>query len=144
MSGIADPFDVAGRVVLVTGASSGLGRHFAAMLARRGARVALCARRLDALRDAVAGIAATGGTAIAVPLDVTDAGVCEACFEHVEHELGPVDVLINNSGVGNLGLIARSRRGGLGPDRRHQPQGRVARDPRLRTAARGRRVAAGR
>ncbi len=99
MAKLSDPFDVTGQVVLVTGASSGLGLHFATMLAGRGAKVALAARRIDLLQNAVATIERTGGTAVAAALDVTDPASCAACFDQVERGLGPIDVLINNSGV---------------------------------------------
>jgi NAD(P)-dependent dehydrogenase (short-subunit alcohol dehydrogenase family) len=95
---MADPFSLAGRVALVTGASSGLGRHFAAMLARAGAAVALAARRLDALEIAVKGIAEAGGRARAIRLDVTDpASVTRAIAE--AETLGPIRILINNAGT---------------------------------------------
>jgi len=94
-----DLFDVTGKVILVTGASSGLGRHFATMLARRGALVALAARRLDPLQEAVYAITENGGRAMAARLDVTEAASCTACFAAVEGAFGPVDVLVNNSGV---------------------------------------------
>jgi NAD(P)-dependent dehydrogenase (short-subunit alcohol dehydrogenase family) len=99
MTTAADLFDVTGKVILVTGASSGLGRHFATLLAGRGATVVLAARRLDALHEAVAAIEASGGRAMAIRLDVTQAAACTACFDDVERAVGPVDVLVNNSGV---------------------------------------------
>ena len=92
-------FDIAGRHVLVTGASSGLGRHFATVLAAAGARVSLTARRQGALREAVAAIADTGGTARAVTMDVTDHASVEAAFDQAEAAFGPVIVLVNNAGV---------------------------------------------
>ena len=80
--------DLAGRVILVTGASSGLGAHFAAMLAARGARLVLGARRRPLLSDVEAVIVAAGGQAISVALDVTDAAATEAVFADVEARLG--------------------------------------------------------
>lgn len=76
--------DLAGKSALVTGASSGLGLHLARLLAGHGVRVVLGARRVEALEHACAGIAATGGTAVAVPLDVTNAASIEAALAAVE------------------------------------------------------------
>lgn len=81
-----------GKRVLVTGASSGLGRHFAHVLSRAGAEVVLAARRLDALRDLAAEI---GGDTWAIAMDVTDADSIRAAIA----EVGPIDVLVNNAGV---------------------------------------------
>lgn len=94
-----DPFDVAGKVVAVTGASSGLGRHFASVLARRGALVIAAARRLDLLETLVQEIEDGGGRAAAVRLDVTDAASIATAFDRVEEVFGPVQALVNNSGV---------------------------------------------
>jgi NAD(P)-dependent dehydrogenase (short-subunit alcohol dehydrogenase family) len=96
---MAGQFDLSGRTALVTGASGGLGRHFAGVLAAAGAQVVVAARRADALEETVAGIRASGGTAEAVPLDVTDAASVEAAFDAAEALFGAVDVLVNNSGV---------------------------------------------
>ncbi len=96
---VSDPFDLTGRVALVTGASQGLGRHFARTLAARGAAVGLAARqaeRLDALRAEIEG---TGGRAFAASLDVLDARSIENAVAAVEDALGPLDVLVNNAGV---------------------------------------------
>ncbi|MEM7508622.1 MAG: SDR family oxidoreductase [Pseudomonadota bacterium] len=87
-------FDLTGKRVLVTGASGGLGRHFAQVLAGEGAEVILAARRADALADAVAKI---GRSARALALDVTDPASVTACFEAA----GPLDILINNAGIGD-------------------------------------------
>ena len=65
-------FSLDSRVALVTGASRGLGRHFAGVLAKAGAAVALASRQQDLLAEAVREIEAAGGRAVAVPLDVTD------------------------------------------------------------------------
>lgn len=92
-------FTLAGRTALVTGASSGLGRHFAIVLARAGARVAVAARRTDRLRALVGEIEAAGGTAAAVPLDVTEASAIAPAFDAAEAALGPVTVLVNNAGI---------------------------------------------
>ena len=88
-----------GRVALVSGASSGLGRHFAGVLARAGARVALGARRADKTQKAADEIVAAGGTAVAVALDVTDEASINAALDVTAAKWGPVDTLINNAGV---------------------------------------------
>lgn len=92
-------FDLAGRPALVTGASSGLGRHFALTLARAGAKVALAARRVDRLEAVRREIEAAGGEAVAVPLDVTHAGSVAAAVDAAAARLGPLRVLVNNAGV---------------------------------------------
>ncbi|MCP4328024.1 MAG: glucose 1-dehydrogenase [Alphaproteobacteria bacterium] len=87
------------QVAIVTGASSGLGRHFALTLAEAGAKVAVAARRVDRLRDVVAEIEAMDRRAISVALDVTDGDSVREVVSCVETELGPIAVLVNNSGV---------------------------------------------
>ena len=90
---------LSGRVALVTGASSGLGAHFARVLAAHGAAVACCARRTDKLETLVAEIAKDGGQALAVEMDVTDESSVEDAFETAARALGTVTVLINNAGL---------------------------------------------
>src|SRR5262249_43077493 len=92
-------FSVVGKVALITGASSGLGRHFAEVLAREGARVGLAARRLDALESAAAQIRQLGGTAAIAQLDVTDRDSITDAVTQIEAALGPIDILVNNAGV---------------------------------------------
>ncbi|KAA0688771.1 SDR family NAD(P)-dependent oxidoreductase [Azospirillum brasilense] len=87
------------RTALVTGASAGLGRHFAGVLAAAGARVALAARRRESLDTAVAEIEAAGGQAIAVPLDVTDAASVRNGVREAAGTLGGLDILVNNAGA---------------------------------------------
>lgn len=94
-----DLFSLQGRTALVTGASSGLGRHFSGVLARAGARVAAAARRRDRLETLVEAIRSEGGEAIAVPLDVTEPESVRQAFDHAEAAFGPVTVLVNNAGV---------------------------------------------
>lgn len=94
-----DHFDVSGRVAIVTGASAGLGRHFALTLARAGAKVALGARRVDRLGELARQIEAFDGRAIPLALDVTDPESVRAAVEAAETELGAVSVLVNNAGI---------------------------------------------
>ena len=92
-------FLLAGKKALVTGASRGLGKHFALVLAGAGADVALLARDKAALGKAVAEISGTGRRAVAVTGDVTDgASVC-AAVGAAESALGPLDILVNNAGI---------------------------------------------
>jgi len=95
----ADLFNLTGRTALVTGASAGLGLRFAEVLAANGARVALVARRMDKLKDAVAKIEKAGGTAIAVDADVLDRAQMNRAFDQVEKAFGTVTILVNNAGV---------------------------------------------
>jgi len=92
--------DLSGRVAFVTGASSGLGAQFARTLAAAGAGVVLAARRLERLKALRAEIAALGGDAQVVALDVTDTDSIAAAVAHAETEMGAIDILVNNSGVG--------------------------------------------
>lgn len=92
-------FRLDGRTALVTGASSGLGRHFALTLARAGARVAVAARRREKLDETAALIRDAGGTAASVALDVTDAGSVAEAFDEAEAALGAVTIVVNNAGV---------------------------------------------
>lgn len=91
--------DLTGRTALVTGASSGLGRHFAGVLAKAGARVALAARRTDALAETKAAIEAAGGTALVVAMDVTDPASVSTAVAQAWDGLGRIDILVNNAGV---------------------------------------------
>ena len=94
-----NPFDLTGKVALVTGASSGLGRHFALVLARQGAKVALAARRADRLEDLAQEIASFDGRALPVEMDVTRRESVAGAIEAAETELGPLDVVVNNAGI---------------------------------------------
>ena len=96
---MADLFRLNLRHALVTGASSGLGRHFASVLAEAGAQVTVAARREAQLAQTVKEIVASGAQAHAVRLDVTDAGSVEQAFAAAEERLGPVTIVINNAGV---------------------------------------------
>ncbi len=88
------------KVVMITGASSGIGRGLALELARRGAKVGLIARRADLLSELVGEVEAAGSQALALPGDVQDANSMKAAVEKLEAELGPVDILIANAGIG--------------------------------------------
>ena len=96
---MAYSLDLSGRVALVTGASGGLGAQFAKTLCRAGAAVILASRRMDKLKDLRAYIEAEGGAAHVVELDVTDHDSIKSAVAHAETEVGPIDILINNSGV---------------------------------------------
>jgi short-subunit dehydrogenase len=88
------------KTVMITGASSGIGKGLAMTIAARGGRLALIARREDALNEIVNEIRAANGTAIAVAADVRDAEVLRQAADKIRAELGPIDVLIANAGVG--------------------------------------------
>lgn len=95
---LAGMFALDGEVALVTGASSGLGRHFAALLARAGAEVVVAARRSDKLEALVAEIEAAGGRAHAVAMDVTDAASVAAAFDRAAELADVPGIVINNAG----------------------------------------------
>ncbi len=92
-------FDMTGKHVAITGASSGFGSHFAGVLAEAGAAVSLGARRVDKIQSRVDELKAAGHKAAGFALDVNDKASAEAFLEAAEAELGPIDVLINNAGV---------------------------------------------
>jgi NAD(P)-dependent dehydrogenase (short-subunit alcohol dehydrogenase family) len=87
------------KVALVTGASSGLGARFARVLAANGALTVLAARRIERLKDLRAEIEANGGAAHVVALDVTEQDSIREAVDRTEREVGPIDILVNNSGV---------------------------------------------
>nr|WP_314143042.1 SDR family oxidoreductase [uncultured Rhodococcus sp.] len=97
---ILDKFRLDGRVVIVTGASSGLGVAFARAAAEAGADVVLAARRVDKLAQTAELIDSVGGRSITVATDVVDPDQCTAMVEAAVTEFGKVDILINNAGVG--------------------------------------------
>ena len=98
MSQALDRFRLDGKIALVTGASGGLGQHFAQLLASAGARVAIAARRTDKLQSVLDGITQRGGQARALSLDVADAASVRQCFDELA-SWGAPDVLVNNAGV---------------------------------------------
>jgi NAD(P)-dependent dehydrogenase (short-subunit alcohol dehydrogenase family) len=109
-----------GKVALVTGASDGLGRHFAETLAAAGAAVVLGARRADKLADAVAEIVQAGGSAIAVTIDVTSEASVASAFREIDRRVGPVNVVVNNAGTEFEGRLARYARSRPSPHRREK------------------------
>jgi NAD(P)-dependent dehydrogenase (short-subunit alcohol dehydrogenase family) len=92
-------FDMSGKVAMVTGASSGFGVHFAKILAERGAKVVVAARRVERLEALVAEIKASGGEALAVAMDVTNADSIVTGFNQAEAAFGTVTVVSNNAGI---------------------------------------------
>lgn len=98
-------FDLAGKNVLITGGSRGLGLVLARQLIKRGARVGICARNLEQLDRARCELSASGGTVIAVQADLTDQNQVDLMVCSVRKALGPIDVLINNAGAISIGPI---------------------------------------
>lgn len=94
-------FDLTGKTALITGASSGLGAHFARLLAGAGARVVVAARRAERLSALVDELKGQGHEALAVTMDVTDSDSVEAGFSAAEQAFGVCDILVNNAGIGD-------------------------------------------
>ena len=90
--------DLAGKRILITGASSGIGEAAAGKFARRGATVVVVARRKDLLDDVAKRILADGGDALAIDCDLADLDAVDALAARVEKEIGGVDILVNNAG----------------------------------------------
>jgi len=97
-----------GRVAFVTGGGRGIGRAIALALAREGARVAVTARSADQLDHTVAQVRETGGTALAVPADVSRPEQVRAAVERAVEALGPIDILVNNAGVARFAPVLQS------------------------------------
>src|SRR3954468_22914060 len=93
-----------GQVAIVTGASGGLGAHFARLLAAEGAAVAVTARRMDKVEALAGELAGQGHRSMALRLDVADAAAIGPAFDEVEAALGPISILINNAGVAGDGM----------------------------------------
>lgn len=93
-----------GQVAVVTGASGGLGEHFARLLAAEGAAVAVTARRAEKIEALAGELAGEGHRAMALRLDVADAQSIGPAFDEIEAALGPISILINNAGVGGDGM----------------------------------------
>src|ERR1700722_4741178 len=92
-------FRLDNHVALVTGATSGLGRRMAVLLAEQGAAVVAAGRRKALLSELVEEITSKGGKAIAVPLDTTDVESFSAKLDDIEAKIGGVDILVNNAGI---------------------------------------------
>lgn len=99
----AEMFSLKGRVALVTGASSGLGKQFARALADNGAAVALVARRVERLKALKDEIEGKGGKAVAIEADVTDRAAMAGAFDAAEKAFGTVTILVNNAGIAHGG-----------------------------------------
>ena len=105
MTSSLDRFRVDGKVALVTGAGSGLGRQFAVSLAEAGATVALAARRREKLHETAALVKEAGGKAFCTDLDVTDSLSVTSSVREVESELGTPDILVNNAGIARQAFL---------------------------------------
>ncbi|MFN2590777.1 MAG: SDR family NAD(P)-dependent oxidoreductase [Actinomycetota bacterium] len=98
--------ELAGKVVVITGASRGIGADLARGFAEAGSRVALCARSTDQLEEVAESVRSLGAEAVVVPLDVEDRTSIQTAVERVRRDLGPIDVLVNNAGVDKVWSFA--------------------------------------
>ena len=103
------------RTLLITGASSGIGRALALEYARGGTKLALCARREADLEATASSARELGGTALCIPLDVTDVDAVAEAVKHADRELGGLDMVIANAGRGDTKLSTRLTWGDVGP-----------------------------
>ncbi len=102
-------FDLKGKTALVTGASQGIGRAIALALAKSGARVAVAARNLEKLKGVAGEIAAAGGEALAIAMDVAEAEQVKAGFREALEKFGRLDILVNNAALTRDGLAVRMK-----------------------------------
>ncbi len=98
-------FNLAGKIALVTGASSGIGAHLAKTLASHGCTTVIVARRLDRLKSLASEIEAQGGRAIPIQMDVTDRDAINTGLDQIEALAGPVEILVNNAGMAGRHLF---------------------------------------
>lgn len=96
-----DQFSLIGKIALITGASSGLGKQFAQAMAAAGATVVIAARRMERLQTLAVEIQSKGGQALPLVMDVTNKASVQTALDEIEHQLGCVDILVNNAGIGN-------------------------------------------
>src|SRR5690349_3098925 len=96
---------ISGKVIIITGASSGIGRATAIQLAREGARLALIARREDLLKSLADEIRGTGGSSFVMPLDLLQSDQVKKMIHSIQEHFGRIDVLINNAGFGFYGTV---------------------------------------
>lgn len=101
MAAIDNLLSLSGKTALISGASSGLGAHFAKVMVEAGAEVVIAARRSDKLAELVDEIVAAGGKAQALAMDVTSADSVNSAFEQVDDMIESLDILVNNAGVGS-------------------------------------------
>ena len=99
MNDLLQPFSLEGKVALVTGASSGFGKHFATVLSQAGAKVVLAARRTERIQAEADKIIAGGGEAMAVTMDVTSSASIAAALDEIESAFGVVTIVVNNAGI---------------------------------------------
>jgi NAD(P)-dependent dehydrogenase (short-subunit alcohol dehydrogenase family) len=99
MNDLLQPFSLEGKVALVTGASSGFGKHFATVLSQAGAKVVLAARRTELIQAEADKIIAGGGEAMAVTMDVTSSASIAAALDEIESAFGVVTIVVNNAGI---------------------------------------------
>ena len=123
--------NIEGKVIVITGASSGLGEAAARLLSAQGASVALGARRADRLQSLANEVdESRGGKALAVTTDVTHREQVRALVDAAVRTYGRIDVMINNAGLMPQSLLERLRVRGMGPDDRCQPEGNAVRHRR--------------
>ena len=101
------PVDLTGRVALVTGTTSGLGRRFATILAAAGAHVAAAGRRVERLDELAQEIRTAGGHCTPVPLDVTDSNALAAAVARIDETVGTISILVNNAGIPDAQYAAK-------------------------------------